>query len=66
MTRKDYEAIASVIRKHVEGYADMGSTKEAGDKRRALVMLASELSREFTADNPRFQSARFMKACGAL
>ena len=65
MTRKDYEAIASAIlavRADIEARnldavrieTEWNVTKE----------LAETLSGLFVEDNPRFQPARFLAACG--
>lgn len=48
MSRKDYVAIANLI-------ADSSSDKKA---------IAEELASMFKADNPRFDCARFLEACG--
>lgn len=65
MTRKDYEAIASAmlaVRADIEArnldagriYTEWKVTKE----------IAERLSAVFVEDNPRFQRARFLAACG--
>lgn len=64
MTRKDYELIAGVFRTHLTELAQLGDTKETADKRRAIVMVGAELSRELSKDNSAFNSARFLRACG--
>lgn len=55
MTRKDYELIASVF----AGFAaicDLSETIGAD--------IAEQLAEELAEDNPRFNSARFLSACG--
>ncbi len=66
MTRKDYELIASVIARHVGAYKSSGDTKEAADKIRAVGLLAAEISKVFGETNPRFDSARFLRACDII
>jgi len=57
MTRKSYEIVASVIRRHrVEDTSGTGSGM--------LSMVADSLALVFQADNPRFDRARFFVACG--
>jgi hypothetical protein len=51
MTRKDYELIARVIR-----YAEID--ERAGDR------IARDFAYALAKDNPRFDRARFLKACG--
>lgn len=59
MTRKDYKAIAA-------GFAS--NEPPAGSTLRRLQWLEdiNEVARVFAADNPRFDRARFFKACGSL
>lgn len=68
MSRKEYRAIAEAIRQTHELWKDGYSLTHgvpphvaASD---ALYGLAMRLSVELGADNPRFDAARFMKACG--
>ncbi len=53
MTRKDFEAIASVVR-------DFSFTGDGRDRERLARALADELRLK----NPRFNRDRFLKACG--
>lgn len=61
MTRKDYEAIASILRANrhaVEGFA-----KESLPIATALLdSIESDLIQLFESDNPRFSSDRFRSA----
>jgi hypothetical protein len=52
MTRKDYKLIAEVI-----AVSWFGSAELKAD-------LVNNLADEFALDNPRFDKARFLKACG--
>lgn len=63
MTRKDYEAIALLIRAQQrpskpdpDGYV--------AEHNNAVENAAFALSYYMEADNPRFDRARFLKACG--
>ena len=57
MTRKDFEAIASAIRTAVG--VDSAWTD-------AAESIASELADYLATTNPRFDRARFLKACGVI
>lgn len=57
MTRKSYELIASVIRRH-------RSEDTSGTGSGTLSSVADTLALVFQADNPRFDRARFFAACG--
>lgn len=63
-TKKDFEFVASVLASRIEEVNDapVGAASYA-----ALLTLqntAREFSRRFQATNPRFDGARFLKACG--
>ena len=59
MTRKDYEKTAKVIR------ARANTNCTHTDQRKGEMLdLAIDLSVTFLQDNPRFDRARFLKACG--
>lgn len=55
MTRRDYEAVADIIRRHKEVYEMDGAT---------LVSVAESLATLFGAGNPAFSPDRFYEACG--
>lgn len=58
MTRKDYEAFASVIRDFLDEYGyDQHNRMVAG-------WFFSALSKVFIKDNPRFDEVKFRRACG--
>lgn len=57
MTRKDYELIAGVF----AGFAQMVDINET-----IGADIAEDLADEFEAENPRFNRARFLKACGVI
>ena len=58
MTRKDYVLIAQTI-------ADlMSDFNNGGDDSCSLSIVAEELADTLEKDNPRFDRARFLDACG--
>lgn len=57
LSKKYYEKIAGAL---CESYHDM--TFKSEDCRIVLDDLADELMKQFKADNPRFDRARFLKA----
>lgn len=60
MTRKDYVAIAAAI--HRTGMAiTIGPRKSA---EYALKLAATDIAATMAQDNPRFDRARFLTACG--
>jgi hypothetical protein len=56
MTRKDYEAIAEVLREH----------REASTNKSEFTQLCYSLADKFTEENPRFLPHRFLGACGVF
>lgn len=58
MTRKDYELIAKVFRNLSDDFSNGGSDEVS------LSLVASELAEQLSAMNPRFDSRRFLDACG--
>ena len=69
MTKKDYVAIAKVIREQVEHVDNMVATGcsslEEGTMRKVtLLQTRASLAETFAFDNPRFDRETFKKACG--
>lgn len=68
MTRKDYVAIASII----HPYAISAAPHTAGKVERGRIAhaasyakdIALDIASHMANDNPRFDRARFLKACG--
>ena len=60
LSRKYYEKIAGAL---CESYTDMTGRSE--ECRLVLDDLTDELMKQFKADNPRFDRARFLKAVNA-
>lgn len=56
MTRKDYELIARVLRDKHERWDATGQM--------AVRAIAEAFATELATTNPRFDRARFLKACG--
>lgn len=57
MTRKDYDRLAAAFKRnrHFDDPQDVSDRLDA---------LAADLAGELAAENPRFDTARFLKACG--
>jgi hypothetical protein len=58
MTRKDYVMIASTLKGMQRQF------KEGEEGNTLLWILAQQFANELQADNPRFDRARFLTACG--
>lgn len=58
MTRKDYVMIAETLRQNRKDF------NEGEDGLMLLTILAHQLANGLEADNPRFDRARFLVACG--
>lgn len=58
MTRKNYEAVAQVLRQVRQDW------KGEGDVQVALSYVASGLAGVFAADNQRFDRTKFIQAAG--
>ena len=63
MTRKDFIAVAEIIRDH-GNILSINSAFDNGAKF-AANRIARELAKVFKQQNPRFDTARFLEACGA-
>lgn len=61
MTRKHFEAIANAIRQHRELCSEKPK-RNAGLA--TLESLAWDIAGFFEGENPRFDRARFLRACG--
>jgi hypothetical protein len=60
MTRKDYVLIAEVIKTQIE----MSIKFEEEESRAGAQNIAYDLAWKLSEDNPRFNRARFLEACG--
>jgi hypothetical protein len=60
MTRKDYVLIADAIRTQIE----ISAKFEEEESRAAARNIAYDLAWKLSEDNPRFDRARFLTACG--
>ncbi len=58
MTKKDYELIAAAIKIESDNFKDDIKSFEV------VYFTARGIASALRVDNPRFDSARFMKACG--
>jgi hypothetical protein len=59
MTRKDYELIAATIRN-----ARLQGSYHTDEAESMRELIAAHIAHELANDNPRFDRARFLKACG--
>lgn len=59
MSRKDFELIARVINDEIGSYSSMDDPEAI-----ALTKLASEFASALSGTNPRFNCAKFLRACG--
>ena len=69
MTKKHFEAIAAAFaaqQKMIDYHKEQGDMKdmEAGWARDSLRKVATSMAGTFAADNPRFDTQRFLRACG--
>ena len=58
MTRKDYVAIAGCFKRASDSH------QQDKDGLAALAHVADAIAYQMAQDNPRFDRARFLKACG--
>jgi hypothetical protein len=59
MTRKDYKLIAEVLKSGMENWAGWNEKPEE-----VLSGTARSLATKLAQDNPRFDRAKFLEACG--
>lgn len=69
MTKKHYEAIASILRGYVEQQIGVHDRRdltktECDALEQASYDIADRLADYFASDNPRFDRVRFLTACG--
>ena len=62
MTRKDFEAIAKIIKQYQIASGIMGLS--SGDSIANVSSMANDLADYFKQANSSFDKERFMKACG--
>ena len=60
MTRKDYKLIAEVLSRAIKNWE--GFEQERPEE--VISMIAKTLSSQLIQDNPRFDRAKFLTACG--
>ena len=58
MTRKDYVLISQTLADLMQDF------NNCGDDSVSLSLVAEELADALATDNPRFDRARFLEACG--
>lgn len=62
MTKKDYELIATVLRRNYEGAVSLGE----GDAVETLEDLAFDMATALEFTSERFNSKLFLQACGVI
>jgi hypothetical protein len=66
MTRKDYELIAGTIHRSRMAKSLIKQEKERNAAFSAISMVAIDMAATLANDNPRFDSDRFLDACGSF
>ena len=66
MTKKDYEAIADIIRRQMKRSEHSWKTDELTPAQEAVRLVAVHLAVLFGDTNPRFNNETFYEACGLL
>ena len=64
LSKKDYERIAAEIRRTLTAPRMSSSASWAYGVRDGMYEFAGNLAQSFTEGNPRFERARFLRACG--
>ena len=65
MTSKDYEIIAEAVRKvREDSVLTLGTATEISARIEGRADILTALCQVFAQDNPRFDTARFLTACG--
>ena len=62
MTKKDFEMIASVLRNNLKGKGFINNSVNDAQRESAVRCMVLDFSLEFQRVNPRFDTARFIKA----
>ena len=62
MTKKDFIAVAEIIREHGNIFSHNCSFDDGA--KFAANRIALELAKVFKQQNPRFDTVRFLEACG--
>jgi hypothetical protein len=64
MTRKDYELIARSLRDSIADIRDFNIVASRDDIDEIVSHITENVASALQSDNPRFYTARFLKACG--
>lgn len=64
MTRKDYELIAAAINEAAETVRRENNSGFIHTLGSAMDLTAVQIAKALAADNPRFDRAKFLQACG--
>lgn len=66
MTKKHYEMVARHINAEHTAYASSDIPPVSSAVFDAMRELSEYLAKEFAADNPNFDRAKFLRACGVV
>lgn len=64
MTKKDYQLIATTFRSEYEMHKSNAGPVYGQEALKALRDIAGRFANQFALNNPNFDRARFLKACG--
>ena len=64
MTRKNFEAIAAIVKDEVEATLPLSDPATIVGAAYGIEELAKSLADYFASDNPNFDRRRFLTACG--
>jgi hypothetical protein len=64
VTKKDYVRLAEIVSKRLDDAKGRGMRSGREEAVKAITQFALDLCDLFVLDNPRFDKARFLKACG--
>jgi hypothetical protein len=63
MSRKDYEKVAAILREEND-FAGDGRDLASRTARAVVATVTVKMADMFAEDNPRFNRAKFLEACG--
>jgi hypothetical protein len=64
MTRKDYQLIANVLKAHTPSRGVQAEAQTMLERAWTLRNIALTFAHELASENPRFDRAKFLRACG--
>ena len=64
LTKKDFKAVAEIIKNSHRAFEDIDSSFYAGGRFDGAEIIADKMADYFATQNPRFDRNQFMQACG--